>query len=182
LTITVRVAMADDADQIAELAIRAWEAAFRGIVPPEIDPRRGWDADRVRARLLERGRETEHAVAELDGELRGYIVYGPSRDEDAPPSVGEIWALYVHPATWRRGVGRALVEHALTELRAAGYLDATLWTLAESPPARAFYEACGFERDGAEQRRPSFGNPLEIRYRRRPRGARKDPPKLRRFR
>ena len=37
-------------------------------------------------------------------------------------------------------------------------------------------------RRGAEQRRPSFGNPLEIRYRRRPRGARKDPPKLRRFR
>jgi GNAT superfamily N-acetyltransferase len=62
-------------------------------------------------------------------------------------------------------VGRTLIEHALAELRAAGYREATLWTLAESPPARAFYEACGFARDGAEQRRPLFGNPREIRYR-----------------
>jgi ribosomal protein S18 acetylase RimI-like enzyme len=164
LTITVRAATANDAGPIVQVAVRSWDEGFRGIVPPEIDSRRAWDSDGVRARLLDEGRETEHAVGELDGMVRGYIVHGPSRDRDAPSSVGEIWALYVHPEVWRRGIGRALVEHALAELRAAGYRETTLWTLAGSPSARAFYEACGFERDGAEQRRPSFGSPLEIRY------------------
>jgi GNAT superfamily N-acetyltransferase len=165
LTIAVRAATADDAGSIVDVAVSAWEEAFRGIVAPEIDPRRAWDTDRIRARLEERDRETEHAVAELDGTVRGYIVYGPSRDRDAPRNAGEVWALYVDPAAWRRGVGRALIEHALAELRPAGYREVTLWTLAESQPARAFYEACGFAPDGAEQRRPSFGNPLEVRYR-----------------
>jgi GNAT superfamily N-acetyltransferase len=165
LTIEVRPATAEDADGIVAVAVRSWEEGFRGLVPAEVDPRRAWDADRVQARLLEQGRETDHAVAELDGRLSGYIVYGPSRDEDVSSHAGEIWALYVHPKVWRRGVGKALVEHALAELGAAGYREGTLWTLAGSPAARGFYESCGFVQDGAEQRRPSFGNPLEIRYR-----------------
>jgi GNAT superfamily N-acetyltransferase len=166
LTIPVRSATAEDADGIVAVAVRSWEEGFRGLVPPEINPRQAWDVDRVRARLLEEGRETGHAVAELGGRPSGYIVYGPSRDEDASRHTGEVWALYVHPDVWRRGVGSALVEDALAELGAAGYREATLWTLAGSGAARSFYESRGFVRDGAEQRRPSLGNPLEIRYRR----------------
>jgi ribosomal protein S18 acetylase RimI-like enzyme len=167
VTTAVRAATADDVDSIVEVAVRAWEDGFRGIVPPEIDARQAWGRERVRARLREEGRETRHAVAELEGRVRGYIVFGPSRDGDAPARVGEIWALYVHPNAWRRGLGRALVDHALGELGRSGFRAATLWTLAESPAARRFYEACGFALDGASQRRESFGNPLEIRYLRR---------------
>jgi len=165
VTIAVREAAPDDADSIVEVAVGAWEEGFRGIVPAEIDPRRAWEPGRVRARLSDAARETRHSVAELEGPVRGYIVVGPSRDQDASASVGEIWALYVHPDVWRRGVGRALVGRGLADLDAAGFGDATLWTLAKSPSARAFYEAVGFERDGAAQRRTSLGSPLEIRYR-----------------
>lgn len=164
MTIAVRAATPDDADSIVEVSLRAWEEGFRGIVPARVDPRQAWNPERLRARLQEDG-ETEHSVAELEGRVMGYSVFGPSRDRDAPARIGEIWALYVHPQAWRRGLGRGLVRHALGELDGAGLRAATLWTLAESPAARAFYEACGFARDGASQRREALGNSLEIRYR-----------------
>jgi GNAT superfamily N-acetyltransferase len=98
--------------------------------------------------------------------VEGFIVFGASRDAGASRRVGEIWVLNVHPRSWRRGVGRALVEHALAALGTAAFGEVTLWTPARSPRARSFYEACGFRHDGAEQRRESFGNALEVRYRR----------------
>jgi GNAT superfamily N-acetyltransferase len=165
VTIAVRAATSDDAEAIVEASLRAWEEGFRGIVPSEIDPGRVWNPDRVRSRIRDRGGETEHRVAELDGRVLGYIVFGPSRDVDGSASVGEVWALYVHPDAWRRGLGRALLERTVVELGETGFREVTLWTLAESPSARAFYEACGLARDGAAQRREPLGNPLEIRYR-----------------
>lgn len=165
MTIAVRAASAADSDPIVELSIRAWEKGFRGIVPAEIDPRQAWDPDRLRARLQAGEGETRHAVAQLEGRVSGYIAFGPSRDRDAPARAGEIWALYVDPGAWRRGLGRALIRHALDELREAGCRAVTLWTLAESSSARAFYEACGLARDGASQCREALGEPLEIRYR-----------------
>jgi GNAT superfamily N-acetyltransferase len=163
--IAVRAATADDADAIVEASVRAWEEGFRGIVPAEIDPRRAWGRERVRTRLEEGDREAGHLVAELEGRVMGYIVFGASRDRHAPRRVGEIWALYVHPGAWRRGLGRALVGQALRKLERAGFRGATLWTLAESPSARAFYEACGWSPDGARQRREALGDALEVRYR-----------------
>ncbi|MGH2963943.1 MAG: GNAT family N-acetyltransferase [Solirubrobacterales bacterium] len=164
MTVAVRAATPEDAGSIAEVALRAWEEGFRGIVPAEIDAERAWNRDGVWTRLSARDRETHHAVAELDGRVMGYLVFGPSRDRDAPARVGEVWALYVHPEAWRCGLGRALVGHALAELREAGCDVVTLWTLADSPSARAFYEACGFVHDGASQRREALGNALEVRY------------------
>ncbi len=165
MKLVVRAASADDAGSIVEASIRAWEEGFRGIVPAEIDPRHAWDRNRLRARLRDRERDTAHAVAELDGLVMGYIVFGASRDHDATSRIGEIWALYVDPRAWRRGLGRGLVRHALRELSDTGFRSATLWTLAESPSAKAFYEACGFSLDGASQRREALGSTLEVRYR-----------------
>jgi GNAT superfamily N-acetyltransferase len=165
VTVVVRAAYADDAHSIVETSVSAWEEGFRGIVPAAIDPRQAWDRNRLRARLGVQEVGTGHAVAELDGRVMGYIAFGAGRDRDAAPRIGEIWALYVHPLAWRRGLGTELVGHALGELGEAGFRGATLWTLAESPAARAFYEACGFSLDGATQRREALGSTLEVRYR-----------------
>jgi len=95
----------------------------------------------------------------------GLALIGPHRAADASPQEAELIALYVHPDRWRQGVGRALVSGALDRLAGWGYAEAIVWTLAESPRNLAFYEALGFQRDGASQRRPSFGSPLEFRFR-----------------
>jgi ribosomal protein S18 acetylase RimI-like enzyme len=170
-TITVRPATLVDIDEMAATAVGAWREGFRGIVPEDIDPEPAWRPARLSERLrgdVEDGREM--LVAEVDGKVRGLVLLGPSRDRDATVHDGEVIALYVHPDQWRRGIGRQLVEGALKRLRAAGFSESIVWTLAESPRNLAFYESLGFTRDGGTQRRPSFGNPLEVRFRR-PLGA-----------
>jgi GNAT superfamily N-acetyltransferase len=164
--IDVRRARPADAETLAGIAVPSWREGFRGIVPEEIDPRRAWRPERLAERLRDSRSETTILLAERAGRPAGFVVFGPSRDDDAAATVGEVWALYVHPREWRRGVGRALVERALAGLRAADYREVTVWTLAESPRNLGFYEALEFRRDGAEQHRPSFGSPLEVRFRR----------------
>ena len=54
----------------------------------------------------------------------------------------------VHPDFRRQGVGRALVEHSLSEARRHGF-DALMFNLVfESNPARRMYERLGFEAVG----------------------------------
>jgi GNAT superfamily N-acetyltransferase len=163
----VREGEPGDAHLLAGLAARSWREGFRGIVPDEIDPERAWRPDRLEARL--EGRVDDGAailVAELDGAIAGFVLHGPCRDDDAEAKTAEIWALYVDPCRWRAGVGRALVDAALDDLRRGGFAESTVWTLADSPRNLRFYEALGFELDGAQQRRESFGAPLEVRLRR----------------
>jgi GNAT superfamily N-acetyltransferase len=167
-TLRIRAAQPADADAIADLAVRSWREGFKGIVPEEIDPERAWRPDRIEARLAGRVDDgAEILIAERGDEVAGFVLHGPCRDDDAGPETGEIWALYVDPTHWRAGVGRALVEAAVSDLRAADFAESTVWTLAESPRNLRFYEALGFELDGAQQRRESFGAPLELRLRQR---------------
>ena len=43
------------------------------------------------------------------GEVLGLVNTGPSRDADGLSSTIEIWAIYVAPEHWRRGVGSAVL-------------------------------------------------------------------------
>jgi GNAT superfamily N-acetyltransferase len=163
---TIRAAEPQDVDALAETAIAAWREGFRGIVPEEIDPRSAWRPARIAERLAGRvDDDSTILAAEIEGEVRGLVLLGPSRDRGAGVREGEIVALYVHPDHWRAGVGRALVVEALNVLADRGHVEAIVWTLAASPRNLAFYEALGFRRDGGTQRRPSFGSPLEVRFR-----------------
>jgi ribosomal protein S18 acetylase RimI-like enzyme len=162
-SIVVRSARSDDLDDIVEIGLRSWEEGYRGVVPQGLVP----DAGGLRARIRERidERTPSIAVGVLDERVRGWITFGGSRDADARPSVGEIWALNVHPDAWRRGVGRELVGCALERLRQAPFAEVTLWTFRDTPRSRSFYEALGFETDGAIQRRDASGGTIEVRYR-----------------
>jgi GNAT superfamily N-acetyltransferase len=105
-------------------------------------------------------------LAEDAEELVGLTACGKSRDADAGPTVGEVRTFFVAPGQWRRGVGRALMEAALKELRERGYAEATVWSFAANDRANAFYEAHGFTRDGAERTQETWAHITEVRYRR----------------
>lgn len=162
----IRAAELADVEEMAESAIAAWRAGFRGIVPDHVDPERSWRPERLEERLRAPSIESgEILVGEIDGAVRGLVLFGASRDAGAAPDEGEVIALYVHPDHWRTGLGRHLVSGALERLADAGLKQAIVWTLAESPRNLAFYQSLGFRRDGGEQRRESFGSPLEVRFR-----------------
>ena len=72
-------------------------------------------------------------VAEVDGRVAGFLAGSVGVEG------GEITWIYVDPALYRRGVGRALVEHFLA--RSSGPVELEVL---EGNAARAFYEALGF--------------------------------------
>ncbi len=80
--------------------------------------------------------------------------------------VAELYALYVRPAWWSTGTGRALMERVLARTGAAGYQSVTLWVLRDNERARRFYERAGFAPDGATNVLAGLGDILEVRYRR----------------
>ena len=152
----VRNAVPDDAAAIARVQVRSAQGGFAGIFPAEalatLDPE-------PRVALW---RERLPLVAEEEGEIVGFAHVGPSDEEP----VGEVFRIFVLPERWGAGVGRALMETALEELRAEGFAEATLWVHADNPRARRFYEAGGWRLDGAEKDVESFGMPVkEVRYR-----------------
>jgi GNAT superfamily N-acetyltransferase len=105
-------------------------------------------------------------VAEDGGEVVGYVGCGASRDEDIGDEAGEVRSLFVASSSWRGGVGKALVAGARAVQRGRGYSRAIVWSFSANDRANRFYEAQGFERDGAERTEDRFGDIPSVRYRR----------------
>lgn len=162
----IRRATPDDAAALAKLHIDAWRAAYRGLVPDaHLD---GMDYERRtqrwRAGLAENTEETY--LAEQDAALVGILTLGACRDADVDPeTTGEIWGIYLAPGCWRKGLGTLLCRYGESLLQARGYRSAALWVFAGNDRARRFYEAMGYEADGASKVL-NLGAPLEaVRYR-----------------
>ncbi|MFI9596947.1 GNAT family N-acetyltransferase [Nonomuraea sp. NPDC052265] len=167
----IRKATQADAWAIAEVHVRSWRAAYRGLVPQaHLD---GLDAA-ARRPAWERWlagtawpREGT-LVAEAGGRVVGFASVLPSRDDDEDgASVAEVATIYLTPESWGRGIGRALMDAALAALTGAGYQEAVLWVLDSNVRARRFYEAAGWHDDGVAKDDGSRGFTItEVRYRR----------------
>lgn len=144
----VRPATVDDAAAIAAVNVTSWRAAYAGIVrDAELAALSGGERRDRWERLLAGGGQV--CVAERDGEICGYVAFGSDHGRD--PTAGEVYALYVDPASWNVGLGRQLLATALAELAATGRTRTVLWTLASNARARRFFESAGFAADGAER-------------------------------
>ena len=150
--VDVRPALAADAVAIAAINVRAWNWAYRGVLPDAMLA--GMDVGssvQKWTRIIEDGDLELPLVAVIDGRIRGYVHQGASRDEDADSSVGEVTALYIDESCVGTGVGRALWEAALNLLRERGFGSFTVWVLDSNERGRAFYERVGLELDGIEK-------------------------------
>jgi L-amino acid N-acyltransferase YncA len=164
----IRRAMAADAPHIAAISVRGWQWAYRGLLPDAVldDLSVEQRTDGWRRILATPSALARTWLVEQAGRVLGFASTGPSRDEDAAPDVGEVYAIYVEPAAAGTGLGRALFGHAAAELARLGYHTATLWVLAGNQRARRFYEAAGWRADGATRVEPREGYDLhEVRYR-----------------
>lgn len=167
MTPRIRPARPEDALAVAEVHVRAWQAAYRGLIDDEF-------LDRLRAEDRAAGytfgscdpRAPETILATEGEQVLGFATSGPSRDDDAPEA-GEIYALYVDPSRWGGGIGRLLLREARERLRQRGFTEAILWVLLGNESAARFYRADGWRRDGAERWEQPYGVVSQVvRYRR----------------
>ncbi|HVS78245.1 MAG TPA: GNAT family N-acetyltransferase [Steroidobacteraceae bacterium] len=147
----LRPAVPEDAMPVARVHVRAWQAAYRGLMPD--DYLRGLSAEDRARRYdfagLDPARPRTLVAIEADTVL-GFATVAPARDEDAVGQ-GELCALYVEPDCWGRGVGRALASAARAELCRVGFRSAVLWVVAGNARATRFYEADGWTPDGSRR-------------------------------
>ncbi|HQR26776.1 MAG TPA: GNAT family N-acetyltransferase [Nocardioides sp.] len=87
-------------------------------------------------------------VAEVDGQVAGYVMLHQSLPLPSHAHVLELNGLAVAPGHQGQGLGRRLVEAAQQEARRRGATKLTLRVLAPNARARRLYEAAGFRVEG----------------------------------
>ena len=144
----IQRALLEDAAAIASIHVRAWQVAYAGIVPADflagmsLEKRTGFWTEE----LAGNGRIVVTAIE--NGEVVGWASGGGSRDADANGE-SEVYAIYVSPDYWTRGIGGQLLMKIEEELLPCPSL--TLWVLARNRRAIGFYRKMGYELDGAEK-------------------------------
>jgi GNAT superfamily N-acetyltransferase len=165
--LTVRSAVAEDADAIGRVQVETWRVAYRGLMPDEVIA--GFDVA-ARQRLWREGFARRPRpgsatfVAELEGEIVGFASVGRSRDEDVEAE-GELYAIYLRPSCWDQGIGRALLERAEESMRSFGFERAMLWVMEGNERGERFYRAAGWERDNRKVDTFQGAQVSELRYR-----------------
>jgi len=188
--VVIRAASTADAAQVAAVQREGWLAAYEGIIPREIIDRVTAPDGGARVRQTFRTRPWQRMIvavaanrenpdpARASPGIVGYASFGPETDVLGAPwphpltadgqdgSIAEVYALYVRPAWWSTGTGRALMDRVLAGTSGVGYLSVTLWVLRDNRRARRFYERAGFAPDGASNVLDRLGGVTEVRYRR----------------
>ena len=141
----LRAATVADAGEIERVRVRGWQVGYRHVFPPDQLDAIPVDVSRW-VQWFSHGSEHGQtcALAEDAHGVLGWVTWGPSA---VPDRFGEIHGLYVDPDRWGQGAGRALLARGEDEL-AQTWREAVLWTLADNPRTRRFYEAAGWRVDG----------------------------------
>ena len=144
-----------EAAEIAAIHIKSWQAAYRHILPAEFLA----NLDRSRREAWWRGllagdfgdtRVFVYVPEEKGAQDKppvGFASIGQARDPDGTAQTAELMAIYLLPAWWGKGIGRALLAKGIEAARQDGFRQMTLWVLAENERAINFYEKAGFRLD-----------------------------------
>ena len=147
----VRPATVGDAPAVAEIHVRSWQKAYRGMLSDEVlDSLSVSEWTEKRRKFLQQpAPEQRFWILEAGQLMEGFLDMGASRDAPAGDRVAEIYAIYLHPRCWGQGLGRTLMDRAIQDLRSGNWQQVELWVLEQNLQARRFYEAAGFNADGA---------------------------------
>jgi GNAT superfamily N-acetyltransferase len=163
----LRLAEPEDAIAVARVHIRSWQAAYRTLLPDDyLDQLRPED----RAQKYDFANldplKPQTIVAVEEGLIQGFATTAPSRDSNLAGH-GELYALYVDPEQWGRGIGVALVSAARARLFNLGFRNAVLWVLVGNVRAERFYQNDKWAADGQRRTDTVWGLMVdEVRYQR----------------
>ena len=132
----IRRAKEEDAEKIAQLHIKS-------LISCGSDNYSNNNNVSERSRLIRDSikKGNIYLVYELENNIIGFICAGSPRDN--LDYEFEIYALYVHPEYFRKGIGKSLFEELARITK--NYIDQRmyLWVLEDNVNARKFYESIG---------------------------------------
>jgi GNAT superfamily N-acetyltransferase len=163
----IRPAEPGDEMSVADVHVRSWQAAYKGLLPDEY--LNGLHPE-DRAKMYTFGsqdlRQPFTIVSTEAHLITGFATIAPARDPDIP-DYGELYALYVAPEWWGCGIGLALVSAARDRLYERGFRSAALWVMANNTRAERFYRIDQWKPDGLRRTDIVWDVVVdEIRYRR----------------
>jgi RimJ/RimL family protein N-acetyltransferase len=166
MSVQIRDARADDVDTLGRVHVRAWQAAYRAVMPDEyLDGLQASDRAAMWVRFLEEPYPDQRLqVITVDARVAGFACFGSCPDaEDAP--LGGLYAINLDPDHWGRSLGRQLLSEVTLELPAFGDA-AVLWVVPENARARRLDESAGWADDGGRRHDEELGVRVdEMRYR-----------------
>lgn len=155
---SVRPVAPRDAKAIAEIHVTTWQAAYAGVIPDDVLKAMTYEKRLAYWKEAIEYSDPQLLVALDADKVIGFVGFDRSRDAGTPSSMGEIWAMYVTPSHWRKGVGLLLWDGARDGLKEEGCTQVSLWSLVANERALQFYEqAAGFKRDMTSLRTSPFG-------------------------
>lgn len=155
---SIRPASIRDAKAIAEIHVAAWQAAYQGLMPGDylksmtVEKRQSYWREAIEYS------EPQLLVATDGDKVVGFTGFDRSRDAGTKSSVGEIWALYMAPEHWGKGVGVILWDGAREGLKEEGCTQVTAWVLLGNERGLRFFEhSAGFKREMPSLKTVAFG-------------------------
>ena len=148
MTYTIRDAKREDLNGKAYVHWQSWKETYAGLVDPSFLAARTREASlKYAEHAFDVGYPTLIAADERDRVI-GFADYGPCRDADAADA-GEVYAIYVLREYYGTGVGPALMNAALEQLKDRP--KAVVWVLQGNERAIRFYQKMGFRFDGKQK-------------------------------
>jgi ribosomal protein S18 acetylase RimI-like enzyme len=151
---TIFPATAGDISDLASIHAEGWKATYAGLVD-----RAFLDSLSVERRAAEwrawlAAGDMQVLLARQDGHPAGFISFG--RLKTPPPGMSpirplygsEVYAIYLLPEYWRRGIGAALMRAAAETLKGQKQTSLCLWVIEQNTRAQAFYDRLGGQRIG----------------------------------
>lgn len=136
-----------DIKSIATIHRECWQMAYKDLLPQSfLDSLTQSSFESRWTKGLSVNNDVVRLVALEKSIPVGFIVGLENRTpEKCPEATGEVWALYVHPSHWEKGVGKHLFHEFQEVMKQKGHKNLLLWVLETNVRARSFYEAMGGE-------------------------------------
>jgi len=164
----LRPAEPADAMAVAIVHVRAWQVAYRDLLPADYlaSLKPGERAARYTFGGTDPRQPMTTVAIDEAGIVRGFVTTCAARDEDVP-GYGEVAAIHVDPECWGQGVGQALLASARAFLLDSGCRRALRWVRVRNVRAERFYERDGWTADGTRRTDTVWGVQVnDQRYRR----------------
>lgn len=138
MDITIRKMNYEDTKQVQDIAKTTWNATYEGIIPLEVQ-NNFLNLNYSDESMMLRLERSIVYVAEVNGKVVGFANYSTVRDGGKV----ELAAIYLYPEFQGKGIGTALMQQAVKELK--GIKEIYINVEKDNKIGMNFYEAKGFE-------------------------------------